>query len=97
VSRVPSAPVNSVGDALAQPLASLRAMVESLPHPAGAGPLNFLGNPFKYDAPRPLAWPPARGEHSREILQRICGYDEAAIEALVANRIVHSSRPRRTA
>jgi CoA:oxalate CoA-transferase len=87
--RIPAAPVNGVAEAVAQPLALLRKMVEPLENPRGAGVLNFLGNPIKYQAGKPLSYPPPRGDHTREILERVCGYDTAAIDRLVAGNIVY--------
>jgi crotonobetainyl-CoA:carnitine CoA-transferase CaiB-like acyl-CoA transferase len=87
--RVPAAPVNSVAEALAQPLATIRKMVEELPHPHGAGALKFLGNPFKYAACKELSYPPAHGAHTRAVLERVCGYDAAAIDRLIENNVVH--------
>ncbi len=86
--RIPGAPVNSVGAALSQPLAALRQMVETLPNPRGAGSLNFLGNPFKYPDRQILAYPPKRGEHSRAVLGRVCGYDARHIDRLIADKVV---------
>ena len=87
--RVPAAPVNGVAEAVAQPVAMLRNMVEELVNPRGAGVLKFLGNPFKYDAGQPLAYPPQRGEQTRDILARVCGYDAAAIDRLIADNVVY--------
>jgi len=87
--RVPAAPVNGVAEAVAQPVAMLRNMVEELVNPRGAGVLKFLGNPFKYDAGQPLAYPPKRGEQTREVLTRVCGYAAAAIDRLIADNVVY--------
>jgi crotonobetainyl-CoA:carnitine CoA-transferase CaiB-like acyl-CoA transferase len=87
--RVPAAPVNGVADAVAQPVAMLRKMVEDLENPRGAGLLKFLGNPFKYEGGEPLKYPPKRGEQTREILTRVCGYNAAAIDRLIADKVVH--------
>jgi CoA:oxalate CoA-transferase len=87
--RIPAAPVNGVAEAVAQPLALLRKMVEPLENPRGTGVLNFLGNPIKYESGKPLSYPPPRGDHTREILERVCGYDTAAIDRLVAGKIVY--------
>jgi crotonobetainyl-CoA:carnitine CoA-transferase CaiB-like acyl-CoA transferase len=86
--RVPSSPVNNVGDALSQPLAKLRQMVEDVEHPDG-GSIRFLGNPFKYEGSRPLSYPPARGAQTRSVLKRVCGYDDDAIDRLIADHIIH--------
>jgi crotonobetainyl-CoA:carnitine CoA-transferase CaiB-like acyl-CoA transferase len=87
--RVPAAQVNGVADAVAQPLAFIRNMVETLSHPSGTGSLQFLGNPFKYAAGAPLSYPPARGAHTRAILANVCGYDAAAIDGLIERNVVY--------
>ncbi|GAA0517633.1 CoA transferase [Pigmentiphaga sp. GD03639] len=92
-SRVPAAPVNSVADAVEQPLARLRAMVEELPHPRSGKTLRFLGNPFKYAGAEPLSYPPALGADSRATLRRLCGYDDAAIDQLVQQRVISEGGP----
>jgi crotonobetainyl-CoA:carnitine CoA-transferase CaiB-like acyl-CoA transferase len=86
--RIPAAPVNSVADAVAQPVAQLRKMVEELPHPGGKGSLPFLGNPFKYQPSQPLSYPPRHGADTRDILGRVCGYSPQAIDELVAKKVV---------
>ncbi len=87
--RVPASPVNSVAEALSQPLARLRGMVEEIADPLNAGALKFLGNPFKYESRKPLSYPPKRGAQSREILARVCGYDGGTIDRLVEHNVVY--------
>lgn len=87
-ARVAAGQVNTVSEALAQPLAGLRQMVEELPHPQTGEPVRFLGNPFKYAGSQPLRYPPQLGEHTRQVLRDVCGYDDARIEALVASGAV---------
>ena len=87
--RVPAAPVNGVAEAMAQPVALLRQMVEQLDSPRGAGMLKFIGNPFKYDSAETLRYPPKRGEHTRDVLTRVCGYDSAKIDQLIQNNVVY--------
>lgn len=79
---VPVGPVNNVAEALAQPLAGLREMIEPLAHPRSGATLNFLGNPVKFEGASELAYPPACGEHTRDVLREMCGYDAARIESL---------------
>jgi crotonobetainyl-CoA:carnitine CoA-transferase CaiB-like acyl-CoA transferase len=88
-ARVPAAPVNGIAEAVSQPLSILRKMVEEVEHPRGAGMIQLLGNPFKYPSATPLSYPPARGGETREVLARVCGYDAAAIDRLIAHNIVH--------
>ena len=96
-ARVPASPVNGVAEAVSQPVALLRKMVEEVTNPSGAGAINFLGNPFKYESGTPLSYPPARGAQTREILTRVCGYDSAAIDALVERNIVYQGENNDTA
>lgn len=81
---IPVAPVLNVAEALSQPIAALRAMVEPLVSPEGNA-LSFLGNPFKFDTAPEMGYPPALGADTRAVLQRVCGYSDAAIEALSAS------------
>ena len=87
--RIPGAPVNNVAEAMAQPIARLRNMVEELDHPGGEGTLKFLGNPFKYDSSRPLSYPPRRGGETRAVLERVCGYDSGAIDKLIEQGVIY--------
>ncbi|MFI5022189.1 MAG: CaiB/BaiF CoA transferase family protein [Alphaproteobacteria bacterium] len=80
--RIPAAMVNSVADALAEPVVGLRHMVETVVDPASGAAIEFLGNAFKYGGARPLAYPPRLGEHTREVLRDVCGYEPARIDAL---------------
>lgn len=81
-ARVPVGAVNDVADALAQPVAILRDMVQTLPHPVSGAAMKFLGNPFKYDGAEPLSYPPQLGAHTAEILTVLCGYDAATLKNL---------------
>ena len=83
-ARVPVGPVNNVADALAQPLALIRHMVQTLPHPVSGAMMKFLGNPFKYDGAEPLSYPPKLGAHTAEILAKLCGYDATTLQNLHA-------------
>ncbi len=80
--QVPAAMVNSVADALAEPVVGLRNMLETIVNPATGIPMQFLGNAFKYGAAKPLGYPPRIGEHTDEVLREVCGYDAARIAAL---------------
>jgi CoA:oxalate CoA-transferase len=86
--RVPAAPVNDVAEAVSQPLAGLRGMVEDLAHPEGAGTLKFLGNPFKFEAQTPLSFPPRHGADTRSVLESVCGYETDKIETLLSQGVV---------
>ncbi len=87
-ARVPAGPVYSVAQALEQPLASVREMVETVPHPATGVPVRLLGNPFKYEHASALRYPPALGQHTREVLMQVAGYSAEKIDDLHARGIV---------
>lgn len=92
--RLPVAPVLNVAEAVAQPLAALRAMVETVGNPRTGDQLRFLGNPFKYDTASPLAYPPELGADTEEVLSRVCGYDAPRIAALAQSGAIQLGKGR---
>ena len=86
---VPCGRINSVAQALEDPHAAARGMVETVEHPA-VGALRLLGIPFKLAA-TPAAVrrpPPTLGQHTDEILREELGLDAARIAALRARKVV---------
>lgn len=81
---VPAAKVLTVAEALDQPAAHRRAMVEDLTEPHTGEEVRFLGNPFK--RPRhslpPLTYPPRVGADTSDVLGSVCGYSPEQIENL---------------
>jgi len=78
---VPAAPINSVGQALDNPLVKARGMqIEIEGVPMVGSPLNLSLTPVVYREP-----PPLLGQHSDEIVRRI-GLDPAALRAAGAIR-----------
>ena len=77
-----------IGEALEHPQTLARGMVVELEHPQ-AGPTQALGCPIHFSAtPTAVTRPaPLLGEHTRELL-RGYGYDDAAIDALIADGVV---------
>ncbi len=78
---VPSAPVNTVAQAIADPQIAHRQMVREADHPRGR--LRLLAPPFRFasgDLPLRVP-PPLRGEHGPAILREL-GHDDEAIERL---------------
>jgi len=86
---IPAGPINRIGQALADPQAVYRGMVETL----GGGRLGevpTVGSPIRFDGERadaPLP-PPALGEHSDAVLKDMLGYKVADIRRLRAEGIV---------
>ena len=87
---VPVGPVHAIGEALTHPQTIAREMVVSLTHPqAGATralgcPIHFSRTPTRITRPAPML-----GEHTRALLREY-GYDDAEIDALVAEGVVES-------
>jgi formyl-CoA transferase len=79
---VPAGPINSIPEALADPHARARGMVDELRHPE-AGPVKSLGNPVKMSATPPTlrTAAPRLGEHTDAILGEL-GLDPDAIAIL---------------
>lgn len=90
---VPAAPVLNVAEALDQPVARLRNMVEAVTDAFTHATLPMLGNPFTTDGP-PLGFPPRFAEHTRMVLAEVCGYSEQTIDDLAdAEAITLGARP----
>jgi formyl-CoA transferase len=85
---VPAGPIYSVPEALDDPHARARGMVQELTHPR-AGRVKSLGNPVKMSATTPVMAraAPALGEHTDTILREL-GLGDAAIDALRSSRVV---------
>jgi crotonobetainyl-CoA:carnitine CoA-transferase CaiB-like acyl-CoA transferase len=85
---VPSAPLNSVGEAVDSPQAAARNMVRHARSGNGES-LKVMGSPLKFSrydhAPKA---PPLLGEHTREVLSRLLGLDGATIGNLQKEGIV---------
>ena len=80
---IPSAPVNSVAEALADPQVAHRCMVREIAHTLG-GEIRVLGNPIKFSrsAENEFRSPPTLGQHTESILRETLGYTSEQIESL---------------
>lgn len=80
---IPSAPVNSVAEALADPQIAHRHMVREVAHTLG-GEIRVLGNPIKFSrsAENDFRSPPTLGQHTESVLRETLGYTSAQIESL---------------
>jgi formyl-CoA transferase len=87
-ARVPSGPINTYPEALADPHALAREMVVDLVHP-GAGPIKALGVPVKLsDTPGAVDRPaPLLGQDNTEVLTEL-GYSEAEQRTLKDNGVI---------
>jgi crotonobetainyl-CoA:carnitine CoA-transferase CaiB-like acyl-CoA transferase len=87
---VPVGPVHTIGEAVEHPQMLARGMVVQTEHPQ-AGPTKSLGCPIHFsDTPTRITRPaPLLGEHTRELLREY-GYDDIAIDALIADGVVES-------
>jgi len=81
---VPCGAIRTPGEALMSAEAAERGLVFALPHPtAGAAPV--IAQPFRFsETPCRYETPPLLGQHTRETLRSLLGYDEARIEELSA-------------
>ena len=86
---IPAGPVRTVPQALASPEAASRGMVVTLPGPGdrsirAVGPVPKLS----LTPATPGGAPPRLGEHTREVLREVLGWDEARIAASYAQGAV---------
>jgi len=83
-ARIPAAPVLTPAEVVAHPHLAEREFFPAVPHPAREG-VRVTGVPFMVDGRRPMPTGPAPyrpGEHTREVLGDLLGYDAQKIEAL---------------
>jgi crotonobetainyl-CoA:carnitine CoA-transferase CaiB-like acyl-CoA transferase len=79
---VPCSPVNSVREALEDPQAVARGVVQPTEHPA-LGTVNHLRSPLRLTGgTRPPAAAPGPGEHTVAVLTELAGYDAERLEVL---------------
>lgn len=86
---VPCGEVRSVGEALMSRETAERDMIAEISHPT-AGRIPMIKSPIKMSLtpavdPTP---PPLLGQHSRDILRDLLGYDDAQIDALAAKNVI---------
>ncbi len=94
-AKVPATPVNNLAEALADPQVAARNMLWLLAHSRlhelsmpGSPLQHFSRTPLNASAARP---PPLKGEHSRELLQRVLGLDEEEIVKLEHEGVIATS------
>jgi len=83
-ARIPAAPVLTPAEVVAHPHLAEREFFPAVPHRARER-VRVTGVPFMVDGRRPMPTGPAPyrpGEHTREVLSDLLGYDAQKIEAL---------------
>ena len=91
---VPCGVMKDVGEALLDPLTAERQMVYRIPHPT-AGDVPVIANPARlWSTPQATATaPPLLGQHSREIMAELLGYDDVRIARLLEQQAVAEWEP----
>lgn len=85
---VPSGPVQTIDQVLADPHIAARHMLVRVPHPS-IGELPLLGNPIKIsDVEEQFHPPPRLGQHTEEILRNLLGYSEKKMTELRESGVV---------
>ncbi len=92
---IPCGPVHDVGEVLEDPHVRARGMVVETEHPL-LGQWKVTGLPLKLSGTPGAVQsaPPLHGQHTREILSGLLGYDAAKIESLYAAGAVADPAPR---
>ena len=86
---VPAGKVQSMAEIAEAPHTWSREMLVELEHPT-SGPLKLLGSPFKSSqSPGVVArTAPNIGQHTREVLAELLGYDDATLKALENDGVI---------
>jgi len=86
---VPVAPVNDIGEALADPQVRHRDLQVSMPHPR-FGELPTLRYPIRMSATpvQRYAAPPELGADTRDVLRSLVGVPDAQLDALAADGVI---------
>jgi len=89
---IPASPVRNFEDVVRHPQTAVRAMFPTLEHPL-AGSHQVTGTPIKLSetpgAPERPA--PLLGQHSKEVLAELLGFEHAALEAFEARGVIYES------
>jgi crotonobetainyl-CoA:carnitine CoA-transferase CaiB-like acyl-CoA transferase len=81
---VPAGAVNDVAGAFADPQVAARETLVDVEHPR-LGSVRHIASPLRVDPqPAPIRNAPARGEHTREVLRDVLGYDDQRVTAVTA-------------
>ncbi len=88
-SGFPCAPVNTMDEVFSDPQLLHRNMLVTMDHPK-IGKIKQIGAPLKFsDTPLKIELPPPMlGQHTDEVLVKLCGYSEDEVAALKKNNVV---------
>ena len=88
---IPHAAVLSVGDALLQPQAAARSMVQEMEHPR-LGRIDVVGSPLRLSAAQaaPLRAAPLLGQDTRKVLSAVLGTDAETLDTLERDHVLCS-------
>ena len=88
---VPCAPVNTVEQAAKEPLLQEREMMMEIPDPV-AGTMWVTGKSIKFGRTPMIVNPtPLIGEHTRELLSDVLGYDDEKIGSLEGSQVIKTT------
>ncbi|CAN7331763.1 CoA transferase [Phenylobacterium sp. LjRoot225] len=89
---IPCGAVRTPGEALLSPEASERGLVFGLPHPtAGVAPV--IAQPFQFsETPVRYEVPPLLGQHTKQVLQALLGYEDSHVAELAASGAIALGR-----
>ena len=88
---VPCAPVNTVEQAAKEPLLQEREMMMEIPDPV-AGTMWVTGKSIKFGRTPMVVNPtPLIGEHTRELLSDVLGYDDEKIGSLEGSQVIKTT------
>ena len=92
---VPIALIKTVTEALQDAREAGRGMVEHLADPQGGG-IDVVGNPIRFvgDTAPASSYPPALGQDAETVLAHWLSMDAPAVQALVAQQVVHIKKNR---
>jgi formyl-CoA transferase len=82
-ASVPCGPINNLAQVFENPQVKARGLRVDIER-EDAGPVKLVGSPMRFSA-TPVRYtlpPPRLGEHTREVLTQLLGYDEAALAEL---------------
>jgi formyl-CoA transferase len=86
---VANGPINTIAEVFEEPQVLARGMQIELAH-ATAGKVTLVGSPMKFSA-TPITYevpPPALGQHTQEILEKVLHKSEAEIAQLHSTGII---------